>query len=141
MRLGGEAGVAGDDARPKPHATEGVTPALCRRHFGLRWMIFSPPLCAPMSTGPPSPQSYVRGTLEMVCARSGGLTGNPQPGGACPIAAFEGTGEPTVRKPSFAATDHVMAMTLPAHDRAVCRLALPLSKLDHRSADCDGGQT
>lgn len=118
MRLGGEAGVVGDDARPKPHATEGVTPAWGQRHFGLRWVIFSPPLCAPLSTGPPSPQSYVRGTLEMVCARSGGLTGNPQPGGACPIAAFEGTGEPTVRKPSFAATDHVMAMTLPAHDRA-----------------------
>ena len=29
MRLGGEAGVAGSDARPKPRATEGVTQAFC----------------------------------------------------------------------------------------------------------------
>ena len=34
-RLGGEAGVVAADARPKPHATEGVTPGTVPATFRL----------------------------------------------------------------------------------------------------------
>ena len=63
-------------------------------------------------------QSRFRGTLELVCARSGGLTGNSHPLGGWLMSTSERPGEPAVTGPSFAATDHLMAMTTRAHDRA-----------------------
>jgi hypothetical protein len=108
LRLGGEAGVVGADARPKPRATEGVTPALCRRYVWLRQMISLASLCAPMSTRPPPPRSPVRGTLVLVCTS---LPAPPKTRTLGHLAdhRIRGAREHAFPASSSASTDHGMA--------------------------------